>query len=1387
MKKLMCKLCLLIAFGMMLFVSDAISFMIPPTPFSIEFDGAADASGGVEAVGNVVANTAEKVQQTTTKLRDKVKNWLDNIVSKLGLGGLHKKKKGDTAIATSREIKESEVANIHDEESVIKAFYVLFGEYPKEYLKKYKKDVRGVKKAYKDKGIEFSNDSLVELYITSRQLDKMIEVLDKDIAGMTPKYVLGTAAEPSPEISGEGGEANDELNSWVNYYKVNDIYDSVLRLTEELSALDAQYEAGRALKKGIEPIDPTAKNEKVSSNEIGISLKSKTSFAQLSLPSWIKKVDLTETIKSAGGVSEVKPEVAQSPFKGAGNQFADLVKVNKITTVLKEATDIHNFIQQFEHLKTPFVEYNRMKDLHEEVIYRVKNSEQCVIAHLGRYYEDPTSAWLGQGCQYTDGLDIFCDTGLPVTKESLKTLSEGDALCKNNATKICSTYAINRYERRGGLSGWLLSAYKIAKAEKTLEFSADDYASKINDGDVSSTQQIASLEEMEEIEQNAIAEDEQGLNDSPLIRPTDELKMQKNTREREILAWQLGSLASKKISNEMALGDGSAYGTLKNKYPMWNDEKYFYEQYLDLKYENMKIFINSIDLRKSVLALARKINDELYVTETQAEKEAEGYQGPKMRGVLFSEVLQYNNDGFDALDVEIEQVSSPKVDAAKKTQSILMVNKEKERTKLLNAVNAAEQEIKNIYARLDELNVKLNDTKIAYNNAQEEQNQANSQIKAESMVVDLAAKRAKKSANVTTDHIEATSEKVIEASEKTIAKAEKKKEEEQAKVGSLRDQIDDLKDQLNVKNIELTILKAKYAEKMAEIEYEDEVKLTRAYDELKDVRAIKLTSMLKYVGTMKDNIFRDLIDVSSKAEDIVRNNALDAVNEAYAKIKDLKDGRFNPDKHAQIAKIHREMMKKIKNPSISLKGKLNYLSGYVSSTVVDELATKVMTSALFNEVCKESVCYNEDDEYYVSIEPNGKDFSIPKAIAQMYIPPLREVVHFDGFDYDNLIIGRNNEMAKEDVLHIGAMLSTGCEGASGDYFCNGNQSANTVVYTEFVPQIWKTLLSPNGFVERDVPLIPLTKHDGNGDYARIKYNDELMRGGIYPCSLGDYALSVSGGGYIGARNKNYPKCRHVKSYKTYRVLVRAATKPGEKNKYGIRMDVAFEEDEGISVMIEDGSIPEQSLSELALFTRTKTGLKFDDGIKKAIKFLDGLDDDYDKRQKRLYDNMMLDKSQFGDYLKFVEGELEYQKSLDQLVVKIDSARDQINTELAKYNYTPPEDFDLSDAKTYDEIISNMNMLKDERVKKANDMLRGLVGKNDMLKEKIAKNNNTLAMLKLDNNELVSISDMLSIDEVEKRIKTAQADSDTTGEYDKEVEKSYNNRASVFMTPYCAVY
>ncbi len=1408
-KRLYIKKCLAVIACTFAMINGANAFLLPPMPWSISFDGVADVSGGVEGGGNVAVSGMEKAQQKVTDVLDKIKKTKADIESKIDdvkgnfeekiagfkdkvgnfvgdkvnnvTGMLHGKKKGDSTIATTREIQECEVADISSEDSIVEAFEVLFGQYPEEILKKYPEDQEGVKNAYANKAVEFSNDAMIELYITAREMDDRMDVLQKEIDGMSDKYVMGTTVEAKPEISGETGDANDELGSWVNYYKVVKIYDSILRITDELSALDAQYEAAQALRKGIKPKEANVEEQEASLN---FDMTLSSAYAQQGgLSSLLKKVDLSKIKEAAGNIVSVKSRTAQSAFKGSADKFEDLQALNPISFTLNEAMEIHNLLQQLDNFRESFVEYNRMKALHKEVIKRLKVSEDCVVAHLGRYYKDPYSAWLGKGCNYTTGLEIFCDEGIEVTKENLRNVTEGDHLCSNDKSKICSVFGINRYERRGGLSGWLLSAYQVAKVEKTLEASTDELSPQVNDNEISGVPEISKLEDMEEVEAQGIAADEQGLNDS-VLSPSEEEKMQETTRERDILAWQLGALTAKKLGAEMAEDKGSVYGPLKNKYPLWNDEKYFYAKYLEGKYDNMEIFIKSIDLRDVAIAAAAKISDMLYVEETEEEKEAEDYEGPKMRGVLFEKVLEYNKIGFDALRKKLGSSSSPSINSLEKIQqswdaifSVTSANLDK----ALEKQNKLKEEL---YKELDAKSKELNEAKKKYNEVKEEKSNLENNVKADKLLLETSATRSAKSQHVNSQGMEQSSEKSIADSIKAIAIANSNLKVALAKVDGLRSEIDELKSKLKLCDTTSAALKAAYTKKVAEFQYQKEKKLTEAYEELKTVKAPKLSSLVSdNVPGTKAAIFSEIINIVSTVEQLVKERALKAVKGAYNDILDMNDERFDTEKYFKIVNIHKRAMSEVENFSVDLSDFVSLLKGYINVSAMEKVVANMLSEALFDVFCNNNICYKKDTEYYVAITPNEKDTTIPKKISPSYTPPLREIVHLDGVDFDNMNINEDLIMSKSSFVDRKIGSVTDAEGVQ--------------VTLDLVPPIWYVLLGEKGFVEKDVPLIPLFEQDmssavlidKDGDtiakaeetgkmlndlgikVGQISKIDELMKGGMYPCSFDGRGIDVYKGNYALVYDYNYPKCRHIKSL----------------DDKGVKK--TFTTLDGVEIRIrEKSSLRNVNMSELSLFGQmSPLGFTFNKDIKEIMEYLDNLDDKYDKEAKDKSDKVMLDRNQFGDYLKFVEQELEYQKGLEQLSVKVEKARSSLKEEFAKFNYTPKPDFDLSDIVTYAEIVKVMNVEKDNRVKEADKKLKGIKGKNELLQEKIEQLNNTLLLLKLDSQEQISLSESVSVDSLMKELVRAQTDKDAMKGYDKEVEKSYNEKSDGFMAPYCAVY
>ncbi len=1373
------KKCSMIVICFLLQIRAVNAFMLPPVlPMSPSLDGTSDAAGAAQAAEKIVQKWPEDLRRKIADILNKInslenaaKDKVDDVKGKVndvkdkvnaakdkvkdkaadkiagifggngdgaGTSKLHEKEEGEPTISTAREIVECKIADLDDLESILKAFDTLFGQYPKDILAKHPHDHTGVKKIYRNKATEFANDALVELYISARDLDERMSALQTDIEGLSEKYVMGETVEAEPETHGETGEANDSLGSWVNYYNVAAIYDSILRISEELAALDAQYEAAQALKGGIIPKEPEEPEEdKVSFNEYSASVD--FAFAQ-------KDPDNKQKYKY--NVIESRVVAAKSPLQGTADQFNELSLLNNMSDLADEALEAHNMKRGIDSYKKLFVEYRRMKKIHEEVLKELKVSEECVLSHLGRYYENPVSIWLGEGCNYSSDNSIYCDKDIKVTKPALEALAKGDYLCREEKSHICNLFSINRYERRGGLSGWLLSAYKVAKADKTLEVVSEDFSAQtINEEETQKTS-LATKEEMDRKSNTIVGLHQSGAADSGVVRPSDEVKMMQNDREREILSWQMGQIVAQNISEDMKGEENRLIsGILAEKYPLWNDEKYFYKTYIKHKYNNMLVYIQNLDLRAASVKLAKKLNDLLYVNETEAEKSDPDYEGPKMRGVLFSKVLSYNNQHIKELDSQrgsymvalddAEKVQKEWDDKIKNLHEQYVVQK----TQL-------EEKIKEIYAQQDQAGVEYNDAKIKYNELVREKQTLQSEAKADDVIIDVATSR---------------SESIKEKSEKNKASIVEKIKpfdvqiaEAQVVIEEKAEILDDLKDELTKTKQELEKTTDNYINTLSTMEYNKEIKVTEALNSFAEQTAPSLLWLIKENATTRGIIFKDLINITDVAATIVRKNAINAVKEGRDKILQLNDDLYDADKYDKIMNIHEDMMVKIQNPKIEISA-LGFIKGYINVSLAEKAATKILVDALISNICEENKCMEADDKYYVGIKPGSKDFTAPKEMLATNTPPLREVVHFDNIDYENLPKSQEVYVAKESLLSLG-----------------------------YIPPIWKMLLY-KGFESKDVPLIPYLEREKLPDIPILEVNfmhkqiDNLIRGGVYPCKVNNVTIDVSNGFFVMSEDINAPECRHIKSVDTKGINKSFTLKTGEK------------------ISLRGGYVGQDEISELSMlvyYDKNKGKLSIDPTVKKAMEYMSTAGDNYNKEQKYKSDNISLNRNQFGNFIDFVEHEMVYQKSLDQLDIEINNARKSILETVNLFEdfnldilYTDPENinFDLSDEKTYTALMDELNKEKNERLKLINEQFKDIKGLNESLVSKANELKNAVALLETDKDELVNISRNMSLEELQERITQSQSDNSVQNEYEKEVDKSYQNKSLYSMLPYCAVY
>lgn len=1035
-------------------------------------------------------------------------------------------------------------------------------------------------------------------------------------------------------------------------------------------------------------------------------------------------------------IVQAKAYNVKSPLAGTADQFQAMLITNNAYQTLQKSLKAHNFKQQMPEYRKLFEEYNKMKELHEKALDLLVQSENCAINYLGNYFNNPSGIWYGNGCKVS-GHEISCDSGRNVTSETLKNLLPGDALCANDSSKICSNYGINSYSSREGMSGWLISAYKTAKAEKTIDLNEEDFATNMTEEN-----QEGGVENLDALSEQINTEQSSGTMDSSLLRPSDTPKTEAAIRENFMVSWQIGAEAAKDLADDMVSGT-SEWGTLKARYPLWNDDKLVYAQYLTEKYKNMRIYIKKMDLRPDVALLALKIKNLLPTTGTLYE-------------VDLGNIWQFNTDVLDKL---YPLVSKDKEQAEQNVSELTKVRQQTDAAAdgIRSSFNAEMVSLNNrkasIYQNLDSENIQLNEYKTAYNTAIENKQSEKGNIEGQKVVVEISQARKAKAPNAKSN-FEATAESSIKESNSAIEEADKEAEGQLSGIEIKRESIDSLNTDLE--NNEETIARSKsnFAASASTIEANNLSSLKAALADMESSASASRLGASSYLPSLLNtttgsssvtiSVLSSIIGVADNATEDLRQAIIARIDAAAAQIEAMGDNRFVPERHADIVKIHQQMLDDIKNLNANVSISDLALSAVLSADAVKPLVKESILNKILADICKDDTCYTADTEYFVGLDPKERDFKAPAAIESMPTPPLREIVHFDTADFENVIKSDTWMTTKYDFLNQGQTL----------------------------PAIWQKILGKNGFVERDVDIEEILSHNES-------VLDALRQGAGYPCTSGKYDVYIRNGVYYvtnaGGDINNF--CSDIQS-----ISIPLANIPIIRLTNGDKV-------EGVL----DTPPAKTPSSELAVILAYRNGLTFNDRIKQIMEFYEEMEnsDDIDEsaqEQNKIYRKELLTRNQFGNFLDFVEQEMNYQDNMDKLEVKLDETRQKIKEQLAEINYVPEEKFDLSEDAIYNEIMEKLENYKNQNIENAVGMMQSITASGDLVEEKVEKINNLVSALQMDNEEYVQLNDNTSADSsLSEEIKRKKTDGAVRDEYDKEGEDVHENNLNSFEEPYCANY
>lgn len=1313
----------------------------PPGPVSPVIDAINDVVETGKALMKKFRTVADEVQYYRDEALNTLKSAKNLVKMDLTESPLQKEDNAPVLAAT-KEVVQSDLGDIKSEEDVSNIFQQLFLTYPTDLLETFPVRQREIiLQKYHDKSVEFSNDSMMELYLTIRDLEEnRLPAMKKELDDLSDCFVSGKSG--SSTLCGSSSDADEELGNLVNKYKLAELQDSYLRMYQEMAALEAQYQAGVALQEGISPFN---EDEALSTS-----------------PSDVQ----TPTTKNPS-INLEKPDAYQeiTPFAGAEDNLAAMPVLDGIYELLSEAQYLHNAKQQLPNLRRPFLEYEKMQALHEKSVAKVAEAEEKSRNYFASYYSDADGLWFGDGCSLRkEYIGRKCPnlTGCRSAKEYVN-YYVNVVMCPNGV------FQVTEYDKKRGLSKHAYDLYTASKVDQVLSLNNDDEQTAENQIEGVAVIDMEMDTTTPDFDEEMDFEGMIGGGDE-LVKDSDATYAEAAVREQGLNRWQIGSMEALKVGNDMNSGV-SKYG-LKTKYPVWGDEMRFYNQYLREKYKNIELHFRNPIIAGPVFDLADRMNGDMSVTQSarnQCRSKAQQRKEYKYKyncwkteyyecgsyetdeegnSVYVSKtcsrrVIDYDcrrkadqvaqeeenkcNQGLDQALQQEKTSNSSIISAARSAfennaqivKFLTSSELEELKRKQDNEMNTLEAQYKqNLIAaftvrnqasnKLNGVMERLNQEKTEYNDLMGQKKDAASEAAAQDQVMAIGEERSTQNSDTPyITNIPNEAKEIQAQKEKDSEKAANEAQKHQGSVEDYQKQADEYRKQIAQADENIEKVKKDYVTKAVELEnaHIKEMK-KRLENRISEINALPLPSFgggTQTIGT--------IAGYANQMFNTFKNNALSEVVKAYNSIENLGKRKYEASLYGStIYPIHKNMIAKIKGVSYpSLSVNIATVSAGVdvisNAFFITNAGSIPIAVTRFTQVALDSECDSskEDTEYFVSLKGESCDLTAPKRLFGDRTPPVREMFHFDSADYDTILKTdhKKPKTTRREFLKV----------------CRE------------MPKVWQLIMESDGFVQRDV------------DIQDILAGNDLTKE------------------FLEAK--------------------------GEKPVGG---DDKFSE-LSIFLKYKDGLTFSDDIYSLA---------KFFDDLSKTKKKIDTKDVNEKKK-------MMLSRDQVGDYLQFTDLEQSYRAQMIQLKVKVNEGRRTIEDALDKalckpkkksvgYVKTGEENSKfvssefIADDEVYESVAACLDQGKNMYISEAVKMMETLPKLTDYLTDRKKKLDNMLKAMQMDSEEFVQLSDNTEPDgALEEKIKSERTDGEVVDRYADEAEEEFENNLNNFEVPYQAKY
>lgn len=541
-----------------------------------------------------------------------VQSWKPNSKNIDKKGKLKTPGKGGVQANSTLKIETDDV----NENNFVNAFHTLFFTYdfsnsPAEVSES------EFKTLYRRKAVEFKQDMAIDTYVTAKVMEDYLAIIDETLNrleqcqngtikdnctffGMTMEKVEADSMTP-PTENDKDTENAAQLGAARNAYIVTTVQDRLLRIIEELTSLEAIFQASRQ----IDIAEPINIGEAHSSAEDYLSKTYQFAYNNshdfmaakgtpaIKFNNRIKKCDGKSNDPNCPAVNKAKVEI---------DVMEDTELLSELPTIeewVDSAVAIHNLKSMMHQYKNQYRQYLLQKKIHDDAKRLVQNSDKCVVDFLNRHSSIKNAQQIWYGDSEPVGNKRFdYENRSGISGDLIKAYDNASTDITIGTSNECQGY----YEENSCPAGYTYNNKKCCETNKSL--CACEVALI--------TEDISDNAERTHLDGNPLEKTAPTRDDTDgFIDGTNAEKLEEGSRNSVELTWNLGREA---LLNAMRNPDN------KLMFNPWNDQKILQEEYLRNKYRNIKMIINSIDQGIASFKLSSKRAGEDQISDNPVEK-----------------------------------------------------------------------------------------------------------------------------------------------------------------------------------------------------------------------------------------------------------------------------------------------------------------------------------------------------------------------------------------------------------------------------------------------------------------------------------------------------------------------------------------------------------------------------------------------------------------------------------------------------------------------------------------------------------------------------------------------------------------------------------------------